>query len=64
MFKKAGLAPILINGISRKEVERFIRAQGAQLRAAQVFESNPEAFHSYYYFAIKEGSAASGDAVK
>jgi ubiquinone/menaquinone biosynthesis C-methylase UbiE len=64
MFKKAGLAPILINGISRKEVERFIRAQGAQLRAAQVFESNPEAFHSYYYFAIKEDSAASGDAVK
>lgn len=64
MFKKAGLAPIQINGISRTEVEEFIRAQGADVRAAQVFEPEPEAFHSYYYFAIKQGSATSGGALK
>jgi ubiquinone/menaquinone biosynthesis C-methylase UbiE len=54
MFKKAGLAPIQINGISRKEVEEFMNAQGAEVRAVEVFESRPEAFHSYYYFAIKQ----------
>jgi hypothetical protein len=65
MFKQAGLAPILINGISRKQVEEFIRVHGAEVRAVERFESTPEVFHSYYYFAVKRGDvSASGITVK
>lgn len=64
MFKKAGLAPIQINGISRREVEKFIRAQGAEVRAVERFEPDPQAFHSYYYFAIKQPASASVVVVK
>jgi ubiquinone/menaquinone biosynthesis C-methylase UbiE len=58
MFTKAGLAPILINGISRSEVEKFIQSKGAEVRAVERFEPTPEAFHSYYYLAIKNGSSS------
>jgi SAM-dependent methyltransferase len=53
MFEKAGLAPIQINGISRVEVEKFIRAQGAEVRAVKIFEPKEEPFHSFYYFIVK-----------
>lgn len=53
LFKKLGLAPIVINGISRQEVERFIRAQGARVQAVERYDPNEGSFHSYYYFLVK-----------
>jgi ubiquinone/menaquinone biosynthesis C-methylase UbiE len=58
---KQGLAPIQINGISRKEVERFLRAQGAEVRVVEKFESGAAAedpFHSYYYVAVRKPRAS------
>jgi SAM-dependent methyltransferase len=58
MFRKAGLAPIQMNGISRREVEKFTRAQGADVRAVERFDPKEGAFHSYYYFAVKRSAFA------
>jgi ubiquinone/menaquinone biosynthesis C-methylase UbiE len=54
LFKKLGLAPILINGISRGEVERFIRAHGARVHAVERYDPKEGTFHSYYYLVVKE----------
>ena len=59
LFKKLGLAPIQVNGISREEVESFIRSQGAQVRAVVRFEPGEARFHSYYYFAVKQRDSSS-----
>jgi SAM-dependent methyltransferase len=53
LFKSLGLAPILINGISRQEVESFVRAQGASVRAVERYDPSEGSFHSYYYFVVK-----------
>jgi SAM-dependent methyltransferase len=53
LFKKLGLAPILINGISRQEVEAFVCAQGARVQAVERYDTNEGSFHSYYYFVVK-----------
>ncbi len=53
LFRKLGLAPILINGISREEVEKFIRAQGARVQAVERYDPSEGSFHSYYYFVLK-----------
>jgi SAM-dependent methyltransferase len=53
LFRKLGLAPILINGISRQEVEKSIRAQGARVLAVERYDPNEGSFHSYYYFVVK-----------
>lgn len=58
LFKNLGLAPIQINGIAREEVERFIRAQGAEVRAVEKFEPGEAPFHSYYYLAVKQRGAS------
>lgn len=53
LFKKMGLAPILMNGISRAEVERFIFAHDAQVRAVERYDLTEGEYHSYYYVAHK-----------
>jgi SAM-dependent methyltransferase len=51
---KQGLAPIQISGISRREVETFLRSQGAQVKVVDRFEPGDEPFHGYYYVAVKQ----------
>jgi len=53
LFKTFGLAPILVNGISRREVEACILAEGATLKAVERYDLSEGAFHSYYYFVVK-----------
>jgi ubiquinone/menaquinone biosynthesis C-methylase UbiE len=53
LFERAGLAPIQINGVAREKVERFIKAQGGDLRGIQQYDPNEGSFHSNYYLAIK-----------
>ena len=50
LFKKLGLAPIKMNGISRKKVEAFVRALGARVQAVERFDNTEDQYHSYYYF--------------
>ena len=50
LFKNLGLAPIRMNGISRREVERFISAQGALVKAVERYDTTEDRYHSYYYF--------------
>lgn len=52
LFKKLGLAPIRMNGISRREVEDFIRAQGARIQAVERYDPSEGRYHSYYYFVL------------
>jgi ubiquinone/menaquinone biosynthesis C-methylase UbiE len=52
MFKKLGLAPIRMNGISRQEVENFISARGALVKAVERYDSTEDRYHSYYYFVV------------
>ena len=52
LFKKLGLAPIRMNGISRREVEDFIRAQGARVQAVERYDPSEGRYHSYYYFVL------------
>src|SRR4029077_5534824 len=59
LFKKLGLAPIQVNGISREEVESFIRSQSAQVRAVVRFEPGEARFHSYYYLVVKQRDSSS-----
>ena len=53
LFKRAGLAPIQINGVARDKVERFIKAQGGDLRGIQQYDPDEGSFHSNYYLAVK-----------
>ena len=53
LFKKMGLAPIQMNGISRAEVEKFISAHGAQVQAVERYDLTEGAYHSYYYLVHK-----------
>ena len=53
LFQRAGLAPILINGIARNKIEQFIKAHGGDLRGVQRYDPAEGDFHSNYYFAIK-----------
>ncbi len=52
LFKNLGLAPIRMNGISRTEVEAFIRARGAKVKAVERFDNTEGRYHSYYYFLV------------
>jgi SAM-dependent methyltransferase len=52
LFKNLGLAPIRMNGISRREVESFISAQGALVKAVERYDSTEDQYHSYYYFVV------------
>jgi ubiquinone/menaquinone biosynthesis C-methylase UbiE len=57
---RQGLAPIQINGIPRKEVERFLRAQGAEVRVVEKYRTGAAAedpCHSYYYVAVRKPRA-------
>jgi ubiquinone/menaquinone biosynthesis C-methylase UbiE len=53
LFKKLGLAPIVMNGISKEKVERFIRVQGARVKAVERYDPSEGRHHSYYYFVVK-----------
>jgi SAM-dependent methyltransferase len=53
LFRRAGLAPIQINGIARDKIERFIKAQGGELRGIQRYDPAEGDFHSNYYLAVK-----------
>jgi SAM-dependent methyltransferase len=53
LFRKLHLAPIPINGISRQEIENFVRARGAKVQAVERYDSREGPFHSYYYFIAK-----------
>ncbi len=53
LFQRAGLAPIQINGIARDKVEKFIKAQGGDLRGIQQYDPAEGDFHSNYYLAVK-----------
>jgi ubiquinone/menaquinone biosynthesis C-methylase UbiE len=54
LFKKLGLAPIVMNGISTEKVEKFVGAQGARPKALERYDQTEGRYHSYYYFVIKE----------
>jgi SAM-dependent methyltransferase len=64
LFKKLGLAPILINGISRQEVERFVRDRGARVRAVERYDLNEGHFHSYYYVVAKGNDSSLPSALR
>lgn len=53
LFKHLGLVPIRMNGISRREVEDFIRSQGASVQAVERYDHSEGRYHSYYYFVVK-----------
>ena len=53
LFNKLGLAPIVMNGISTKKVEKFVETQGARLKALERYDRTEGRYHSYYYFVIK-----------
>jgi len=53
MFRRLGLSPIKMNGIAMDEVERFVRAHGAQVQAAERYDRSEGRYHSYYYFVVK-----------
>ncbi len=61
LFKKLGLAPIKMNGISRQKVERFISAQGARVQAVERYDPSEGQYHSYYYFVGKQHDFSSQD---
>jgi SAM-dependent methyltransferase len=52
-FETLGLAPIKINGISRKNIEAFMAARGARIRAVERYDSSEGKFYSNYYLAVK-----------
>ena len=54
LFKKLGLAPILMNGVSRQEIERFVSTQGGQVQAVERYDPAEGNYHSYYYFVSKQ----------
>ena len=63
MFNKFGLAPIQINGISRRQVETFVRSQGARIQSVERYDPSEGQFHSNYYFVVKQADPFSkGDA--
>lgn len=52
LFRKLGLAPIRMNGVSRREVENFICAQGARVQAVERYDPSEGRYHSYYYLVL------------
>jgi|HubBroStandDraft_5_1064220.scaffolds.fasta_scaffold241856_1 ubiquinone/menaquinone biosynthesis C-methylase UbiE len=54
LYKKAQLAPIVMNGISSKKIEAFVGSQGAQVKALERYDPTEGEHHSYYYFLVKE----------
>ena len=61
LFKKFGLVPIIIDGISRQEIEKFILAQGGRVQAVERYDPSESRFHSYYYFVTKQRGSSSQD---
>jgi ubiquinone/menaquinone biosynthesis C-methylase UbiE len=61
LFKKLGLVPIIIDGISRQEIEKFILAQGGRVQAVERYDPSESRFHSYYYFVTKQRGSSSQD---
>jgi SAM-dependent methyltransferase len=61
LFKKLGLAPILINGISRQEIEEFVCGHGGRVQAVERYDNTEGRFHSYYYFVVKQRGSSSQD---
>ncbi len=53
LFNMLGLTPIQMNGISREEVEGFIAAQGARVKAVERYDRSEGRYHIYYYFVVK-----------
>jgi len=54
LFKKLGLAPILMNGVSRQEIERFVPTKGGRVQAVERYDPAEGNYHSYYYFVSKQ----------
>jgi SAM-dependent methyltransferase len=54
LFKKLGLAPIQMNGISSEKIQMFIADQAARLKGAERYDLSEGQYHSYYYFVVKE----------
>ena len=54
LFNKLGLAPILMNGVSRQEIERFVPVQGGRVQAVERYDPAEGNYHSYYYFVTKQ----------
>ena len=61
LFKRLGLAPIKMNGISRQKVERFISARGARVQAVERYDPSEGQYHSYYYLVVKPHDFSSQD---
>jgi ubiquinone/menaquinone biosynthesis C-methylase UbiE len=59
LFQKAGLVPIIIKGISKQEIEKFITARGGRVRGVERYDLNEGRFHSYYYVVTKQRAAPS-----
>jgi ubiquinone/menaquinone biosynthesis C-methylase UbiE len=53
LFEKLGLIPIIIKGISRREIEKFIVVHGGRVLAVERYDPSESGFHSYYYFVSK-----------
>lgn len=58
LFKKLGLAPILINGISKQGVAEFVCAHGGLVQGVERYDSKEGRFHSYYYLVLKQPNPA------
>jgi len=54
LFNKLGLAPILLNGVPRKEIEGFVATHGGQVRAVERYDPAEDNYHSYYYFVSRQ----------
>jgi hypothetical protein len=52
-FKKLGLSPIRMNGMSRGNVERFVTGKGARIQAVERYDLSEGEFHSYWYIVVK-----------
>jgi ubiquinone/menaquinone biosynthesis C-methylase UbiE len=53
LFKKAGLAPIQMNGIAKEKVTKFVRGRGAEVRAETNYDPKGTEIHGYYYLVVK-----------
>jgi SAM-dependent methyltransferase len=49
-----GLAPIQINGVSRRQVEQFVAEHGGRVHGVERYDPSEGEFHSNYYFVVKQ----------
>jgi len=53
LFRRLGLAPVRMNGISKQAIEKFVCAHGAHLQGVERFDPKEKSYQSNYYLVVK-----------